>query len=214
MRGPTRRIMTVSKHVALRRGIRDLLADSRYEVVAEASNGDSAFRLAKSEDPDIVVLDYDFGTMSGLEIALQLKEMCPSLEVLMFSLKLSDQAIIEMLRGGVRGFVSKSDPASELVAALDAISIRRPYYSGSVNADIVERVMAGRKLRGGAFLSQRESTVVQLVAEGWLMREIAGSLGLSKKTVEAHRKKALEKINCRSTAELVHYAVRNDMVQA
>jgi len=214
MRSPSKLIMTVSKHVAVRRGIRDLLADSRYRVVAEASNGHSAFRLAKAENPDIVILDSALCKMSGLEIAQHLKGLRPSLEVLMFSMRLSDQAIIESIRGGIRGFVSKSDPASELIAALDAVSLRRLYYSESVNAGIVERVVAGRKLRGGAFLSSRESTIVQMVAEGWLMREIAGRLGVSKKTVEAHRKNALDKINCKSTADLVHYAVRNDLVQA
>ena len=214
MRGPIKRVMTVSRHLAVRLGIRDLLADSRYCVVAEASNGYSAQRLARAENPDIVILDYAFRNMSGLEVALQLKAARPSLEVLIFSSQLSDQAIIGILQAGVRGFVSKLDPEREVVAALDAVSLRRPYFSGSVYAGLVERVLAGRKLRGRACLTKRESTIVQMVAEGWLMREIAGELALSKKTVEAHRKNALDKINCRSTADLVHYAVRNEMIQA
>ncbi len=205
--------MVVDNHVAVRRGIRGALAGSRYQLVAEAANGSVALRQAEIEQPDIVILDHDLPGISGLEVARRLKSARPALEVLVFSMQLSDAVIVQILKAGIGAYVSKAETLDQLIVALNALSVHRTHYSECVQTPMFKRVLAGKKLSKLGLLTDREVEVVQMIAEGWLMREIAGQLGVTKKTVETHRKNALDKINCRTTADIVRYAVRNNLIQ-
>jgi DNA-binding NarL/FixJ family response regulator len=204
--------MIVDRFIAERRGIRGLLDGTRYQVVAETSDAKLALRLAVSEAPDIAIMDYNLIETGGLEIARSLMRARPSLQILIFSLPLADCTIARTLSAGIRGYVSKADPVIDFIRALDALSVGRRYCSGSAPESLLNRVLAGKKVGPFGILSKREAQVVQLIAEGRLMREIAAHLGISRKTIESHRNKVKQKLDCRTTADLVRYAVRNNLI--
>ena len=125
-----------------------------------------------------------------------------------------EDLILEVLRAGVRGFVLKSDTERHLIAALDSLSIRRPYFSGAVSDTLLEQFLENKPHTLASSLTHREREVVQQVAEGRINKEIAARLNISVKTVETHRASAMRKLKLRTTADLVRYAVRNQLVQA
>jgi DNA-binding NarL/FixJ family response regulator len=135
------------------------------------------------------------------------------MEILIFTMHDREELIMEVLQAGARGFVLKSDTEGHLLAAIDALSIRRPYFSGAVSETLLNRFLA-TKPATPTTLTHREREVVQLIAEGKINKEISHILNISVKTVETHRASAMHKLKLRSSAELVRYAVRNNIIQA
>ena len=120
---------------------------------------------------------------------------------------------MEVLRAGVRGFVLKSDTERHLIAALDALSIHRPYFSGAISETLLEKFLESKPQPAASSLTHREREVVQQIAEGRINKEIAQQLSISVKTVETHRASAMHKLKLRTTADLVRYAIRNNIIQ-
>lgn len=215
MTSPIRRIIIVDDHDAVRRGVRTLV-ESRpnFQVVGEAANGREALELAIATSPDIAILDYSLPELNGLDLSHQLKKHLPRIEILLYTMHDREDVIIEILRAGVRGFVLKSDTERHLIAALDALSIRRPYFSGAISETLLEKFLESKPQPGNSSLTHREREVVQLIAEGRINKEIARLLNISVKTVETHRASAMHKLKLRTTADLVRYAIRNSIIQA
>lgn len=208
-------VMIVDDHDAVRRGVRSLVETaSCYQVVGEASNGREALELARERQPDIAIVDYSLPELNGLELAHSMKRTAPRTEILLFTMHDREELVTEVLRAGVRGFVLKSDTEKHLLAALDALSLRRPYFSSTISETLLERFLLSKPDSWGSSLTHREKEVVQLIAEGKINKEIAHRLGISIKTVETHRACAMRKLKLRTTADLVRYAVRNGIVQA
>ena len=136
------------------------------------------------------------------------------MEILLYTMHDREDVIMEVLRAGVRGFVLKSDTERHLIAALDALSIHRPYFSGAISETLLDKVLESKPQPCASSLTHREREVVQQVAEGRINKEIAARLNISIKTVETHRASAMRKLNLRTTADLVRYAVRNQLIQA
>lgn len=215
MSSPIRRIMIVDDHDAVRRGLRSLIETRpNYQVVAEAPTGRAALAMAKELEPDIAILDYSLPELNGLDLSHQLKRAYPRLEILIYTMHDQEEVIIEVLRAGVRGFVLKSDTERHLIAALDALSIHRPYFSGAVSETLLEKFLESKPRPSASSLTHREREIVQLIAEGRINKEIAQLLNISVKTVETHRASAMHKLRLRTTADLVRYAIRNSIIQA
>ena len=216
MSSPVRRIVLADDHEAIRLGVRSVLSTHPdWRVVGEASNGRDALELIREVRPDIAILDYSLPMMNGLELTRAIKKELPRTEILIFTMHDREDVLAELLKAGVRGYLLKSDASKHLVAAVDALSIRRPYFSGNVSQTLLDRFieMAARDAAATA-LTPREREIVQLIAEGRLNKEIAAILGLSIKTVETHRAAAMHKLDLNSTADLVRYAVRNNIIEA
>jgi len=214
MTSPIRRIIIVDDHDAVRRGIRQLLESKPYyQVVGEAANGRAGLELAREAHPDIAILDYSIPELNGLDLSHALKKEFPRIEILLYTMHDREEIVIEVLRAGVRGFVLKSDAEKHLIAALDALSIRRPYFSGAISDTLLEQFLDSKPHPFASSLTHREREVVQQVAEGRINKEIAGRLNISVKTVETHRATAMRKLKLRTTADLVRYAVRNQLIQ-
>jgi DNA-binding NarL/FixJ family response regulator len=125
--------MIVDDHDAVRRGVRNLVETKPYfQVVSEAANGRDALELARETNPDIAILDYSLPELNGLDLAHVLKKTYPRIEILLYTMHDREEVIMDVLRAGVRGFVLKSDTEKHLIAALDALSIHRPYFSGAI----------------------------------------------------------------------------------
>jgi DNA-binding NarL/FixJ family response regulator len=215
MTSPIRRILIVDDHDAIRRGVRQLLeTEPYYQVVGEAANGREGLEVARQVRPDIAILDYSIPELNGLDLSHSLKREFPRIEILLYTMHDREEIIMNVLRAGVRGFVLKSDPEQHLVAALDALSIRRPYFSGAISDTLLEQFLDSKPHALASSLTHREREVVQHVAEGRINKEIAARLNISVKTVETHRASAMRKLKLKTTADLVRYAVRNQLTQA
>src|SRR6185295_19745568 len=140
MSSPIRRILIVDDHDAVRRGVRQLLeATPYYQVVGEAADGRRGLELAQQTRPDIAIVDYSVPELNGLDLSHALKRELPRIEILLYTMHDREEIIMEVLRAGVRGFVLKSDTEEHLLAALDALSIRRPYFSGAISDTLLEQ---------------------------------------------------------------------------
>ena len=214
MASATRRVLIADDHDVVRRGLRTLIETRpNLVIVADASNGRVALDEARITKPDIAVIDYSMPELNGLDLTLALKRELPRIEILLYTMHDREELILEVLRAGARGYVLKSDTEHHLLAAIDALSIHRPYFSGVISETLLERVL-DMAPTAHAPITHREREVVQLIAEGRINKEIGHILTISVKTVETHRASAMHKLKLRTTAELVRYAVRNNIVQA
>lgn len=213
MSSVTRRVLIADDHDVVRRGVRTLLETRpNLHIVAEASNGRAALEEARSTQPDIAVIDYSLPELNGLDLTAALKRENPRLEVLVYTMHEREDLVLEVLRAGARGYVLKSDTEKHLLAAIDALSIHRPYFSGVISETLLERFLDSSP-HAQATLTHREREVVQLIAEGKINKEVGYILNISVKTVETHRASAMHKLKLRTTAELVRFAVRNNIIE-
>ncbi len=213
---PTRtRVLLADDHAVVRHGLRlTLEAHPDFAVVAEASDGADAVRVALSEDIDLAILDMAMPRLTGIQATRQLAEHRPALRVLILSMHDNEQFFFEALRAGACGYVLKSAAHTDLVMACRAAMRGEPFlYPKGVAALIREYL--DREPDGGRDdpLSPRESEVVKLVAEGFTSREIAVTLSISEKTVERHRANILDKLGLRDRVELTRYAIRRGLVE-
>ena len=214
MTSPIRRILIVDDHDAIRRGLRQLLEGTHYyQVVGEAADGKTALELAITTRPDIAIVDFTLPLINGVDLSKALIRKLPRIEVLMYTMHAQENLINDVFRAGVRAFVLKSDPATNVIAALDALSVHRPYFSVPISDKLLDQLVASKPSSEVSILTDRERQVVQQVAEGYTNREIAPRLGISLKTVETHRGNAMHKLGMRTPADLVRYALRNNMIQ-
>ena len=214
------RILIADDHEIVRRGLKSIIAGQpEYEIVGEALTGREAVELARRHKPDLIIMDIGMPELNGLEATRQVLKEFPGTEVLILTMHESEQVIREVLDTGARGYILKSDAGRELLAAVDALRRRKPYFTTKVS----EMVLTGY-LRGGVRteesgdaprlqLTAREREIVQLLAEGKSNKEVAAALNISVKTAETHRARIMAKLNIRSIGELVRYAVRNRIVE-
>jgi DNA-binding NarL/FixJ family response regulator len=206
--------MLVDDHQALRRGVRQLLESKPYyQIVAEAGDGRTALELAKETRPDIAIVDFSVPELNGLDLSHALKRELPRIEILLYTMHDREEIVMDVLRAGVRGIVLKSDTEEHLLAALDALSIHRPYFSGVISDTLLAQLLETIPNELASSLTHREREIVQQVAEGRLNKEVAARLNISIKTVETHRASAMRKLKLKTTADLVRYAVRNHLIQ-
>jgi DNA-binding NarL/FixJ family response regulator len=184
-----------------------------FEVVGEAADGRTALELAREVKPDIAILDYSIPEMNGLDLSHALKRELPRIEILLYTMHDREEIVLDVLQAGVRGFVLKSEAETHLIQALQALSIHRPYFSGAISDALLDQFLESRPHALASSLTHREREIVQQVAEGRINKEIAWRLNISVKTVETHRASAMRKLKLRTTADLVRYAVRNQLIQ-
>lgn len=208
------RILIADDQDVLRRRVRNLV-ESRpnFKVVAVATTGPEALLAARRASPDIAIIDYDLPEMNGLNLTIALKRELPWVEVLVYTMHDQEDLVMGLLRAGARGFVLKSDGGRHLLAAIDALSIHRPHFSAAISETLLDQFLRNHPTSTLNGLTHREREVVQLIAEGRINKEIGEALSISVKTVETHRAAAMHKLNLRTTAELVRYAVRHNIIE-
>jgi DNA-binding NarL/FixJ family response regulator len=207
-------ILLADDHELMRRGVRNLLESHEgWRICAEAANGRQAVALAGALQPEVAVLDLSMPELNGLEAARQIHRVSGRTAVLLFSAHHSEATLDDAVAVGARGYVLKSEAASRLAEAVAALAEGTTFFpatgSGQVQAGTVARAAAAT--RSGR-LTPREREVAQLLAEGKTNWCVATILGISARTVETHRDKIMRKLGLESVVELVHYAVRNRLV--
>lgn len=207
-----RRILIADDHEALRQGVRSLLSFQQgWDVVAEAGCGREALSLANEVKPDIAIVDYGLPEMDGVQLTRSIKQDLPETRVLLYTMHDRESILQDALNAGVNGYVLKSDSASHLISAVEALSRGKAYFSPVFSTTMLDHVQDPH-FRHSVVLTPRERDVVKLVAEGRTNKQIVSELGISVKTVETHRAAAMHKLNVNTTAELVLYALRNGII--
>ncbi len=221
------RILIADDHEVARQGIRSLLEGHEgWEVCAEAKDGREAVEFASSLNPDLILLDIGMPNLNGLEAARQILASSPEVPILILTMHDSDQVVREVLRAGARGFLLKSDAGRDLVAAVEALQMRRTFFTTKVSQMVLNGYLdrenpesceesndKKKEDESTPVLTGREREVIQLLAEGKTSKEVAVALHLSVKTAETHRTNLMRKLGLHSVADLTRYAVRNGIVQ-
>ncbi len=212
----TVRILLADDHEVVRQGLRRLLeAQPGWEICGEAAAGREAVELAKRLKPDVVVLDFSMPGLNGTEATRQILKELPKTEVLILTMHSSEPLMREALEAGARGYVLKSDASRDLVSGVHAVIAHKSFLSPGISGTVVDGYL--RSPEEGASrppLTPREREIVKLLAEGKSNKEVAAVLDISVKTVEAHRANLMHKLNLTSLSDLVHYAIRNGIVEA
>jgi DNA-binding NarL/FixJ family response regulator len=207
------RILIADDHHVVRSGLRNILeAQSEWQVVAEASDGKEAVEKAAETRPDIAIIDYSLPLINGIEATRQIRSRLPKTEVLIFTMHDSETLIQELLKAGARGYLLKTDARQHLIDAIKSLAVHEPFFTAKVSEALLDSFLA-RSHREGSTLTNRERSIVQLIAEGYTNKQIANLLNISLKTVETHRASIMRKLNLSSSAALVRYAIRNKIVE-
>jgi DNA-binding NarL/FixJ family response regulator len=205
------RILLADDHNIVRKGLRGTLEEyDDWNVCGEASNGRDAVRLALELKPDIVVLDLTMPELNGIEATRQIKKSLPQTEILVFTMHDTEEMILRAFEAGARGFVLKSNDELELVEAIKVISRHKPFFTTAASEALLDNLL--RPSMRDSVLTDREREVVQLLAEGKANKEVAAALDISVKTVETHRAAIMRKLEIDTIADLVRYAIRNQLI--
>jgi DNA-binding NarL/FixJ family response regulator len=213
------RILVVDDHAVVRRGVRSLLESHEgWTVCGEATTGRDAVDQSRHLRPDVIVMDLSLPELNGLDAIRQILKDGPGTEVLVLTMHHSEELAREVLQTGARGYVMKSDADENLIRAVDSLRQHQPFLTSAVTGFVLDDYVRRRDAPDADFVAvgvtSREREIIQLIAEGQSNKEAASKLGISVKTIEAHRGNIMRKLRLRTASDLVRYAIRNHIVQA
>ena len=213
----TIKILLADDHKIFRQGLRGLLAEEQdIAIVGEAEDGREALAKISQLRPDVVIMDVGMPALNGIEATRQIKKDYPKTCVITLSMHVDEKFVAEMLRAGAVGYLCKKCDADELVTAIHAAVSGKTYLSPSISGTLVERYVRNVSAHPESAFSQltdREREILQLLVEEKSIKEIAGQLNLSIKTVHAHREHLMRKLNVQTVAGLTKYAVREGLTE-
>jgi len=205
------RILIADDHQMFRQGLRLLLeSQPDVDVIAETNDGREAVKIAADQQPDVVVMDVSMPELNGIDATRQIIANAPSGKaprIIALSAHSDDHFAQQMLAAGAMGYVLKHSAFPEMMEALSAVMAGKVYLSPTLPG-AARAQLAAHDASGGGKLSPREREILQLLAEGKAMKEIAAVLNVSIKTVETHRRTMMSKLGLYSVAELTKYAIR------
>lgn len=208
------RVVIIDDHEMVVAGLSALLALSGIEVIGYADSAEDGLKVVTALLPDAAIIDVQLSGVSGIHAAYSITRDYPKVKTVMLSAYGDREYVLESLLGArTSAYVLKSDGPATLVEAVKAAIAGKRYVSPSVAGCVLERLRpAHSKVSKGARLSRREREVIRMIAKGATAKQIAAGLGISAKTAQAHRANAAAKLGLRSTASIVHYAIRAGLV--
>lgn len=212
------RVMLTDDHTLFRHGVKTLLsAEPDIEVVGEATDASEAIAKAAELRPDMVLMDIGMPGISCFEAVREIRKVRPEVKVLFLSMYDDEDYLVQCMEVGASGYVLKDSPAPQLLAAIRDISRGGSYLSPRMLSQLVDdfrsRVKTDDRTPRFATLTPREKEVLKLLAEGNSVKEIATTLNLSSKTVEAHKFNLMRKLDLHNKAQLVMYAIQKKVIQ-
>ena len=208
------KIILVEDHPMVRIGLKSLLSGSDHvEIIGEASNGVEAIELIEKDPPEIVVSDISMPQMNGLSLAKHIQENHPDIKVLLLTIHMEPEYIIEGFDAGIMGYLPKDSSQEELIEAIETI-----YTGGKYMSQKVSEIIAQRLIRKDPFhkpntkLTPREKKILEMLVEGDRNKEIAEKLSISVRTVDTHRTNIMRKLDVNNTAELVKKAISDNLI--
>ena len=207
------RALIADDHAVVRQGLIQILGNiPEITVAGEAINGQEVLDKVRAEAWDVVILDISMPDRSGLDILKQLKAERPKLPVLVLSMHSEDQYAVRALKAGASGYLTKDSAPDELVKAIRKVVSGGRYVGSCLAERLAFEIGADFSKLPHETLSDREFQVLRLIASGKSVTEIAAELSLSSKTVSTYRVRLLQKMNLKTNAELMHYAMQNHLV--
>jgi DNA-binding NarL/FixJ family response regulator len=200
------RILLGDDHTLVLDGFRKLLED-RCEIVGVAEDGRTLLRMAQELQPDIITLDISMPELNGVDAASKLKKLLPRTKLIFVTMHADPAYVSEAFKAGASGYLLKRSAGSELIQAIQSVMAGQWYVTPLVAKGLMEPVITGSAVLRDKPLTARQREVLQLVAEGKTVKEIASILSLSPKTVEFHKSQIMIQLDLHTTAELTKYAL-------
>ena len=207
------RVLIADDFELMRDGIQSLIVRQGWEVCGTAVNGLEAVEKVLALRPDVAILDIGMPVIDGVEATRQIRKANLATEVLILTAHEDDQRIRDALDAGAKGYLFKSEAATQLVDGIRTIAAHEVFLSDRASEAVFHSTPGG-KIRGSNHLTPRERQIVQLVAQEKSNKEIADLLGISARTVEAHRLHIMRKLSVDSVVGLIRYAIREQMISA
>ena len=214
------RIVLVDDHQIVRDGIRALLTDaSDIEITGEASNYRELQEIMQTAIPDVVIMDISLPDINGIEITRQLGESHPTVRVLILSMHTGEDFIFNAIKSGAKGYLPKNTTRRELIEAIHTVHANQVYFSGQISNIILKSYVHKaksadlQKQETEDMLTSREIEILKLFAGGLSNQEIADKLFISIRTVESHKNHIMQKLELKSTVDLIKFAIRNKIVE-
>jgi DNA-binding NarL/FixJ family response regulator len=213
------KILVADDHALIRKGVKAVLTshDPEWEVF-EAENGIQAILKAGEVSPDIILMDYMMPKLDGIHASIAIRKEFPEIKIIMISMDMSEEVIINMINAGVMGILPKESPAEELLAAIEEVNEGKHHMKGKI-VELADRQSLDRnqnrkrpKAYKNKIFSAREKEVLVLLVRGMSAQKIATRLSITRRTVETHKANIFKKSNSHSTAALIRYAILNKIV--
>lgn len=212
---PPIRVFLAEDHALMRAGVRALLQQlDGILVVGEAGDGREALRLIAGEQPDVVLMDITMAGLNGLEATARITKEYPRVRVIILSMHANEEYVVQALRAGAAGYVLKDADPAELELAIRAVARGEHYLGPAISRHVIQGYIERFDDLPGPLeqLTPRQREILQLIAEGRTTKEIARTLNISAKTVEAHRAQMMERLNIHDVTGLVRFAIRVGLV--
>ena len=205
-------IILVDDHAIVREGIRRIIDDTPgITIFSEASTGEGALELIKKKKYDLVILDISMPGKNGLQTLKEIKKYNEKIPVLMLSMHAEEQYAMRAIKAGASGYLTKESASDQLVSAIRKIHDGRKYISAGVAELLVTDIYHDDEKHPHEYLSDREFEIFKLIIRGNSAKIIAANLSISDKTVSTYRSRIMKKMDMHSTADLIHYAIENNI---
>lgn len=212
------KIILVDDHRIFRDGLKSLLSEVDFiDVIGEASGGKELLEILKTLKPDLLIVDISMKDMSGIEVSKHIVAIYPEIKIMILSMHTNEEFVINAVKAGVNGYLSKDASKEELLEAIKIINQGGECYSKLVSDSFlksyVKKYKTEHNLLENKTLTQRELEILKLASGGLSNKEIADKLFISIKTVDCHKNNIVQKLKLKNTAEMVLYAVKNKIIE-
>jgi DNA-binding NarL/FixJ family response regulator len=210
------KIILVDDHQMFRDGVRSVLSDEEnIDIIGEIGAAEGLYELLKILNPDLIITDISLPGISGIEIAKYVCKNYPNVKILILSMHSNEEFITKALNAGANGYLPKDTSMTELLEAINAIYKGENYFNKNISDTILKSIINKSKNESTEqeTLSKREKEVITLVVDGLTNKEIAEKLFISIRTVDSHKNNIMQKLNLKSSVELVKYAIKNNLAK-
>lgn len=212
-------IILVDDHNLVRAGLANLLSgETDLEIIGEAGNGSELMELLYQLHPHLIILDISMPGLSGIELTYNITRQFPGVEVLILSMYTSEEYIFNAINAGAKGYLPKNTSRHELTEAIRSVAAGQEYYAETINNVILNSYIKKAKsdsrlpVAEEARLSKRELEVLKLFAQGMSNQQIADKLFISIRTVESHKNHIMQRLELKTSVDLIKFAIRNNLV--
>jgi len=213
-------VFLVDDHDLVRDGLKALLSGiPDIGIIGEASTGTVLFEKLKIVQPDVIVLDISLPDISGIEVTRRITSEYPAIKVLILSMYTNEDFVSNALKAGARGYLPKNTTRHELVQAIYTVNKNEEYFGEVISRILLQNYVRSARetdkneLNRAESLSRRELEILKLFSEGMVNKEIGETLGISIRTVETHKNHIMRKLECRSSVEMLKFAIRNKLIK-
>ncbi len=212
---PKTKLLLADDHAVVAQGLSELLKDE-FELAGIVHDGRALVETAERLHPDVIVTDISLPLLNGLDAIRQIRSRFPTIKAVVLTMHGDARMAVDAFRAGARGFVLKVSPGEELIAAIEQVAAGRAYVSPLVAKDVLEVLIEATNPESpdAPRLTARQREVLQLIAEGRTMKEVASILKISPRTAESHKYEIMQALGVDTTAALVQYAVKSKLVDS